>query len=70
MQDKVEMFRGARDKARAAGDRALEAAMIAELQRMGIVDDPPMETAVPAPLETAVPVKGGRRRPPRRPAEK
>lgn len=65
------MLRDARDQARVAGDIALVNAMTADLERMGIRDEPSaeladMETAVPEPLERAVPRrKGGRPRLPR-----
>jgi hypothetical protein len=66
MQDKVRMLRGVRDQAHAIGDRSLEAAMTADLERMGIRDaSVEFETAVPEPLELAVPRKGGRPKLPR-----
>lgn len=67
MLQKAAMLRGVRDEARARGDRALEAAMTADLERMGIHDAVAggFETAVPEPLETVVPRKGGRPRLPR-----
>lgn len=69
MQDKVTMLRGVRDQARALGDRPLEAAMTADLERMGIMDEPEpvtgLETVVPELLEYAVPRKVGRPKLPR-----
>lgn len=68
MQQKAAILRGVRDKAHATGDHALAAAMTADLERMGIRDPTPVagfETAIPEPLETAVPRKGGRPRRPR-----
>lgn len=68
MQQKAAMLRGVRDQAHAMGDHALAAAMAADLKRMGIRDPVPVagfETAVPVPLETVVPRKGGRPRLPR-----
>ena len=67
MQDKVAMFTAARDNARAAGDRGLEAAMTAELERLGVADrGPVMETAIPAAMETAVPAAPRRPQRPKR----
>jgi hypothetical protein len=69
MQNKVEMLRGVRDQARALGDRSLEAATTADLERMGVRDEPELvtglETVVPELLEYAVPRKAGRPKLPR-----
>jgi hypothetical protein len=63
------MLRGVRAQAHATGDHALAAAMTADLERMGVCDETiaPVghETAVPAPMEKAVPKKGGRPKLPR-----
>jgi hypothetical protein len=63
------MLRGARDQARVLGDRSLEAAMTADLERMGVRDEPEpvtgLETVVPELLEFAVPRKSGRPKLPR-----
>jgi hypothetical protein len=64
-QGKVAMLRGVRAQARVTGDRALVAAMTADLERMGVRDDAPLETVVPEPREKAVPRKGGRPKLPR-----
>lgn len=66
------MLRGVRDQARALGDRSLEAATTADLERMGIRDEVPadrsygdFEMAVPERMEYAVPRKAGRPKLPR-----
>lgn len=55
METRVQEARRVRDHARAAGDRNLERAMTADLERLGVFDEPGQEIAVPRPPERAVP---------------
>lgn len=63
------MLKGVRDQAHVLGDHSLEAAMTADLGRMGVRDEPEsvtgLETVVPELLEYAVPRKAGRPKLPR-----
>lgn len=57
-----------RDKAKRSGDLGTYRAMTADLRRLGHVDEPrpeAFETAIPEPMETATPKKGGRPKLPR-----